>query len=208
MTIQASYFLSDETMTYVKNGNPETATIENPQNPSIRVDGVRLRVFAGRGTDLIVQTADGREFICQVPYDELKEEGKEEDALPPEQLALGRYTGPIQSPPVLPRCYRSRNFCAKLGSKAAQAAKSVKSAVCHYGPPVLRAAGKAGVDGSKALLKAAHSTFKAVGVVSGEVIERTGEKAVENVRWLKENCPALLGASVAAVSYYAYQGSK
>lgn len=207
MSIEASYYVSPETVAYLRNGNPETATIENPQEPSIRVEGVRLRVFAGRGTDLTVQTADGREFTCRVPYEELKEQ-KNDGALPPEQLAVGIYTGPIKSPPVLPRWYKCRNFSAALGSKTAQAAKSVKAAVCQYGPPLLRAAGKAGVDGSKAFLNATHSTFKAVGLVSGEVIERAGENALENVRWLKENCPALLGASVAAASYYAYQGSQ
>lgn len=207
MSIEASYYVSCETVAYVRNGNPETATIENPQDPSIRVEGVRLRVFAGRGTDLTVQTADGREFICRVPYEELKEQENKE-ALPPEPLAVGIYTGPIKSPPVLPRCYKCRIFCAALSSKTAQAAKSVKKAVCQYGPPLLRAAGKVAVNGSKAFLNATHLTFKAVGLVSGEVIERAGENALENVRWLKENCPALLGASVAAASYYAYQESQ
>ncbi len=207
MTIEASYYVSRDTVAYVRNGNPERATLENPQDPSIRVEGVRLRVFAGRGTDLTVQTADGREFTCRVPYEELKEE-KGGEVLPSEQLAVGIYTGPIKSPPVLPRCYKCRNFCSTLSSRAAQAAKSVKTAVCQYGPPLLRATAKAGVDGSKAFLNATHSTFKAVGLVSGEVIERAGENALKNVRWFKENCPALLGASVAAASYYAYQKSQ
>ena len=68
MSIEASYFELPDTTMYYKagEGNRLTAVIQDPGDPTLRVENLRIQIFADRGAEVAVRTADGRSFSCKV----------------------------------------------------------------------------------------------------------------------------------------------
>ncbi len=214
MSIEASYSQQPGTNVYYKVGdnNRQTAVIESPGDPTLRVENLRINIFAGRGAELVVDTADGRSFICQVPLREQKEER------PNSSASVSQAVGPHLGRKASPRsrcCQTMGKVSGSLRAKASSAAKKGGAVVAHYGPPLVQGVlnafssfARAGFYGSKMIFNATHATLSAVGNVTGETLETVGVGLVGSVRIVKRNCPALLGVVTAATAYYAYEVGK
>lgn len=214
MSIEASYRDLPDTAMYYKAraGDRITAVIQNPGDPTLRVENVRIQIFADKGAEVALRTADGRSFNCKVPLVELKEEPPVVPADPDQavEVYLGRRVFPEPT-----CCEKLRRASGKLVERAANMTEKVANttkngiaAAAHYAPPLYRGAlstvsvlAWTGYYASEILLKAACGALHVSGKVSGAILEQVGNNFVYDVRVLQENCPVLLGAAAAGAYY-------
>ena len=210
MSIEASYFELPDTTMYYKagDGNRLTAVIQDPGDPTLRVENLRIQIFADRGAVVAVRTADGRSFNCRVP---LVEEKKAEPVLPADpDKAVEVYVGRRVFPE--PNCsQRMSRFFGRLAGKAAEAGRNGRDMVVYVGPPLVRGTvntvatvAKAGYYGSEILAKAAYGALYLAGKVTGAILEEAADTLLYDVKLLREHAPVLLGAA-AVGAYHVYR---
>lgn len=213
MSIEASYSdLPDTTMYYkAGEGNRLTAVIQDPGDPELRIENLKIQIFADRGAELAVRTADGRAFTCKVP---LVEEKKEVPILPADpNKAVEVYVGRRVFPE--PNCnQRLSRYFGRLAGKAVEAGRNGRDVVLYVGPPLVRGTvntvatvAKAGYYGSEILGKAAYGALYLAGKVTGAILEEAADTLLYDVKLLREHAPVLLGAAaVGAYHFYRSQG--